>query len=99
MSCVPRGLGFPCDPPPRHDREAQRRAGKTIYLRQLLAERPDQVAPERALYLSFDDDRLAGVDRAQLGALLEVYIRRFPALRGRQRAQWLLDEIQFVSRI
>lgn len=38
-----------------------RRAGKTTYLRQLLAERRARLPPEQALYLSFDDDRLVGI--------------------------------------
>lgn len=74
-----------------------RRAGKTTYLRQLLNDRWAMGAPERAVYLSFDDDRLAGLELAQLGFLLEEYYRRFPAVRGRETVSWFLDEIQLVS--
>ncbi len=73
-----------------------RRAGKTTYLRQLLGERRRTLAPERAVYLSFDDDRLAVLDLPQLGFLLEEYFRRFPALRGKETVHWFLDEIQLV---
>jgi predicted AAA+ superfamily ATPase len=73
-----------------------RRAGKTTYLRQLLAERRARVPPEQALYLSFDDDRLIGIGVDQLGFLLEEFYRRYPALRGRHAVLWLLDEIQLV---
>lgn len=73
-----------------------RRAGKTTFLRQLLAERRTTLPPEQALYLSFDDDRLAGMGMEQLGFLLEEYYRRFPAWRGKQVTHWLLDEIQLV---
>jgi predicted AAA+ superfamily ATPase len=73
-----------------------RRAGKTTFLRQLLAERREYLPPERALYLSFDDDRLAGVSADQLALLLEEYYRRQPELRGRETVHWLLDEIQLV---
>lgn len=73
-----------------------RRAGKTTFLRQLVAERRTTVPPERALYLSFDDDRLAGIGVDQLGFLIEEYFRRFPAFRGRAMAHWFLDEIQLV---
>ena len=73
-----------------------RRAGKTTFLRQLLDERRAALPRERALYLSFDDDRLAGLELDQLGFLLEEYYRRFPALRGRETVHWLLDEIQLV---
>jgi hypothetical protein len=73
-----------------------RRAGKTTFLRQILNERRAALPPERALYLGFDDDRLAGIDVAQLGFLLEEFYRRHPALRGRETVRWLLDEIQLV---
>ncbi len=73
-----------------------RRAGKTIFLRQLLAERRATQPPERALYLSFDDDRLAEIGADQLGLLLEEYYRRYPELRGQETVTWLLDEIQLV---
>lgn len=73
-----------------------RRAGKTTFLRQLLEERRASLPPERALYLSFDDDRLAGIGVEQLGFLLEEYYRQHPALRGKQTVHWFLDEIQLV---
>ena len=73
-----------------------RRAGKTTFLRQLQAERRKSAPPERAIYLSFDDDRLAGIELNQLDFLLEEYYRRFPALRGEKATHWYLDEIQFV---
>jgi hypothetical protein len=62
------------------------RSGKTTFLYQLLAARRAEVAPEQALYLSFDDDRLAGIGVEQLGYLLEEYYRTYPALRGRATA-------------
>src|SRR5712692_2813883 len=73
-----------------------RRAGKTTFLRQLLRERRAVLPPERALYLSFDDDRLAGLGVDQLGFLFEEYFRRHPSLRGRETVYWFLDEIQLV---
>ena len=73
-----------------------RRAGKTTFLRQLLDERRAIEPAERAVYISFDDDRLAGLELAQLGFLLEEYYRRYPALRGRETVSWFLDEIQLV---
>ncbi|HVT44054.1 MAG TPA: ATP-binding protein [Thermoanaerobaculia bacterium] len=74
-----------------------RRAGKTTFLHQLLAERRRTLPIERAIYLSFDDDRLTDINVQQLGFLLEEYFRRHPELRGRQAAHWFLDEIQMVS--
>ncbi|MBI4231093.1 MAG: ATP-binding protein [Planctomycetes bacterium] len=73
-----------------------RRAGKTTFLHQLLLECRADLPPGRALYLSFDDDRLAGIGVDQLGFLLEEYFRRYPDLRGRETVHWFLDEIQLV---
>jgi len=73
-----------------------RRAGKTTFLRQLQNDRRASLPPERAVYLSFDDDRLAGLGLDQLGFLIEEYYRRHPALRGREIVHWFLDEIQLV---
>ncbi len=74
-----------------------RRAGKTSYLLQLQAERRRTLPPEQAVYVSFDDDRLADLPVDQLSLLLETYYRRFPELRGRQRVHWFFDEIQLVT--
>lgn len=73
-----------------------RRAGKTVFLRQLQAERRKEVPPERALYLSLEDDRLAGIRADQLDALLEEYYRRFPSSRGSEVLSLYLDEVQTV---
>lgn len=79
-----------------HSVIGMRRAGKTTLLRQLLDERRSELAPERALYVGFDDDRLAGIGVDQLGFLLEEYYRIHPALRSRETVHWFLDEIQLV---
>jgi predicted AAA+ superfamily ATPase len=73
-----------------------RRAGKTTFLRQILSDLRSRMAPERAIYLGFDDDRLAGIDSGQLSTLLEEYYRLHPDLRSREPVHFLLDEIQFV---
>lgn len=73
-----------------------RRAGKTTFLHQLRDDRRAAGAPERAVYLSFDDDRLAGVGLEQLGFLLEEFYRRHSALRGRETVSWFLDEVQLI---
>ena len=91
-----RDARLPAMPAKAHAVIGMRRAGKTTFLRQLLDERRVALPPERALYLSFDDDRLAGIEVDQLASLLEEYYRRYPALRGRQTVYWLLDEIQLV---
>ena len=91
-----RDARLPAVPGKVHAVIGMRRAGKTTFLHQLLDERRATLPHERALYLSFDDDRLAGLELDQLGFLLEEYYRRFPALRGRETVHWLLDEIQLV---
>ncbi|SRR6266545_492842 len=74
-----------------------RRAGKTTFLRQLQAARRENLPPERAVFVSFDDDRLAELTTDQLSLLLEEYYRRYPELRNRETVCWLLDEIQLVA--
>jgi len=95
-----RGCGSRCDLPRRTDRPEcvfdRSTHGRHAFLRQLLDERRAAAPAERAVYLSFDDDRLARLDLEQLGFLLEEYYRRFPALRGRETVSWFLDEIQLV---
>jgi hypothetical protein len=65
-------------------------------LQQLLRERRETGPAERAIYLSFDDDRLADIDSTHLDFVLEEYFRRHPKLRNRDTVLWLLDEIQLV---
>jgi predicted AAA+ superfamily ATPase len=91
-----RDARLPAVPGKVHAVIGMRRAGKTTFLRQLLGERRASLPPERALYLSFDDDRLAGIEADQLVLLLEEHFRRYPQLRGRATVHWLLDEIQLV---
>lgn len=93
---TPRDAQLPAVAGKVHSVIGMRRAGKTTFLRQLLDARRSEVPAERALYLSFDDDRLAGIGVDQLGSLLEEYYCRHPNLRGRTTAWWYLDEIQFV---
>lgn len=91
-----RDARLPAVPGKVHSVIGMRRAGKTTFLLQLLDARRAQVPPEQAIYLSFDDDRLAGIGVEQLGYLLEEYYRAHPGLRGRTTAYWFLDEIQLV---
>jgi predicted AAA+ superfamily ATPase len=93
---TPRDARLPTVPGKVHAVIGMRRAGKTTFLRQLLDERRGSLPPERALYLGFDDDRLAGIEADQLALLLEEHYRRHPELRGRTTVHWFLDEIQLV---
>lgn len=92
-----RDVRLPAVPGKVHSVIGMRRAGKTTFLRQLLDEHRATLPPERALYIGFDDDRLAAIDVAQLGFLLEEFYRTHPALRGRETVHWFLDEIQLVD--
>ena len=74
-----------------------RRAGKTSLLWQILADRLARGTPrEGLLYFSFEDERLAGMEAADLDLLVEEYYRLYPQWRDRQRATFFLDEIQVV---
>jgi len=92
-----RDAALPEIPNKVHAVTGMRRAGKTTFLRQLVAGRQRGAAPERALYLSFDDDRLADIAADPLSALLEEFYRRHPQLRRRSTVAWFFDEIQLVA--
>ena len=75
-----------------------RRAGKTSFLYQCLADRlAAGVERERLIYFNFEDERLAGMEASDLGLLTEEYYRKFPAFRGNCLVTWCLDEIQVIS--
>lgn len=94
---TPRDAQLPAIPGKVHAIIGMRRAGKTTFLRQLQSEKRQSLPPERAVYISFDDDRLVGLSSGQLSQLLEEYYRRYPELRGKETVFWYLDEIQFVE--
>lgn len=83
-----------------------RRVGKTTFLHQLRAERLARgVAKERLPYVSFEDERLAGLNAAHLHLLLDEYYRQFPLPEddeagsgacGHPVVTWHFDEIQIV---
>jgi predicted AAA+ superfamily ATPase len=76
-----------------------RRAGKTTFLWQLLAERARAGTGRSGLLLfSFEDERLAGLDAAGLGLVVEEYYRLNPEWRDarERRATFFFDEIQVV---
>lgn len=73
-----------------------RRVGKTTFLRQVQKEQQRAFASERAVYASFDDDRLADLPLRELDALVEEYYRFFPLFRGQEPVWWFFDEIQLI---
>lgn len=74
-----------------------RRAGKTSYLWQLLADYVNQGTPREALlYFSFEDERLLGMQVQDLELILEEYYRLNPQWRDQKRVVFFLDEIQVI---
>jgi hypothetical protein len=59
LSLTRRDARLPEVPGKVHAVIGMRRAGKTSFLRQLQAARRESLPPERAVFVSFDDDRLA----------------------------------------
>ena len=73
-----------------------RRAGKTTFLHQLRRERIERgIAPDRLPFLSFEDERLAGLEADELGVLVDEYYRRVPQAHD-ETVTWCFDEIQLV---
>jgi predicted AAA+ superfamily ATPase len=74
-----------------------RRAGKTIFVHQMRRERLEAGAARVLVpYVNFEDERLAGLEAAQLGFLLEEYGRRVPGAASLGTVLWCFDEIHVV---
>lgn len=74
-----------------------RRGGKTTFLWQCLNDRLAAGAPrESLLFLSLEDDRLDGIESADLAWMVEEYFRAYPGLRDARTVTFFLDEIQLV---
>ena len=74
-----------------------RRSGKTAFLHQIRRERlAGGVAREKLPFVSFEDEKLAGITAGELDTLIEEYYRRYPALRQQETVTFCLDEIQLV---
>ena len=73
-----------------------RRAGKTTFLHQLRHERVESGIPlDRLPFISFEDERLAGLEAGELGVLVDEYYRRVPQAHD-ATVMWCFDEIQLV---
>ena len=60
-----------------------RRAGKTTFLWQVLADRLESGTPrEGLLYFSFEDERLAEMTVGELQLVVEEYYAHLPAMAG-----------------
>lgn len=81
-----RDLCPPAVPGKTHAVIGIRRAGKTCFLHQLQRERVENGAPrETQVYFNFDDERLAGMEAAQLHWVLEEYFQQFPQYRDQRK--------------
>ena len=75
-----------------------RRAGKTFFLYQCLADRLARgIERERLVYFNFEDERLSALAVEDLGTIIEEYYRQLPQFRQKVEVTWCLDEIQIVS--
>ncbi len=92
-----RDARVPAIPNKAHAVVGMRRAGKTTFLFQILADRLAQGAPRESLiYFNFEDERLAGMQAGQLGWVLEEYFARFPQFRDQRKVAFFFDEPQVV---
>ena len=86
------GLGFRAR---QRSSSGMRRAGKTTFLHQLRQGAAGDSSTSQAPFVSFEDERLAGLQAEQLGFIVEEFGRI-----GGQAASgaplWCLDEIQLV---
>ena len=74
-----------------------RRAGKTTFLHQVRGQVIAETGtPAAAPYLSFEDERLIGMEAAELGAILEERRRLLPEGDAPEPRVWCFDEIQLV---
>lgn len=92
-----RDVRLPAVPGKTHAVIGMRRAGKTCFLHQIQRVRVDEGAPrETQVYFNFDDERLAGMEVAQLHWVLEEYFVQFPRYRDQEKVAFFLDEVQVV---
>ena len=74
-----------------------RRGGKTSFMWQCLSDRLAAGTPREALLLlGLEDDRLVGIQTADLSWLIEEYFTLYPEFRDKRNVTFFLDEIQLV---
>ncbi len=92
---TPRDIRVPAVPRKAFAVIGVRRSGKTSFMAHRRQEQLDAGhPPESQLLVSLEDDRLAGMDVADLAWLIDEHARRYPGLSG-ERALYL-DEVQVV---
>jgi uncharacterized protein len=74
-----------------------RRSGKSTFLWQCLADRLSAGTPRDDLvYISFEDERLAGIKPLDVAWLVEEYYRLRPSARDKRIVTFCFDEIQTI---
>ncbi|MGB5038479.1 MAG: ATP-binding protein [Blastocatellia bacterium] len=74
-----------------------RRGGKTSFLSQCRSDRLGEGRPrESQLFISLEDERLAGLTVAELGWLVDEHARQFPGMREGGGLTLYFDEVQTV---
>ena len=95
---TPRDVRLPTVPGKVKAVIGPRRAGKTTFLWQVIAQALEGgVSRDGLLYFNFEDERLADLEAASLHIVVEEYFRLHPEWRDRREAVLLLDEMQVVS--
>lgn len=75
-----------------------RRAGKTTFIMQKIAEAIQAGTPrERLVYFSFEDERLAGITVNELSIITDEYFHQYPDFQNREKVTFFFDEIQLVA--
>jgi predicted AAA+ superfamily ATPase len=95
---TPRDVRLPTVPGKAKAVIGPRRAGKTTFLWQVLAEKLEQgVGREGLLYFNFEDERLADLRSDSLHLVVDEFYRLHPEWRDLREAVLFLDEIQVVD--
>ena len=93
-----RDVRLPAVPNKVHAIIGMRRSGKTCFLHQCEREGVDSGSPRDSMvYFNFDDERLAGLELAQMHWVLEEYFLLYPQYRDKREVTFLLDEVQSVK--
>lgn len=75
-----------------------RRCGKSTFMFQFIKRLLESGVPrQNVLYLNFFDDRLHGLQRDGLGAILEAYFSLYPEKKNTEKVYCFFDEIQVIS--
>jgi uncharacterized protein len=92
-----RDARIPAIPNKAHAVIGMRRAGKSCFLKQYLADQAQAGVPRDALvYFSFEDERLAELQASQLNWVLDEYFLARPQFRDSRKVVFCFDEIQVV---